>query len=112
MSKVWFLTGTSKGFGRVWAEAALERGDRPADTARDASTLDGLVGRYGDLVPPLALDVTDKAAVGAAVDEPPLRMLLGAHPFGVITEEYPRPLREWEDWQDGAASAQGDRVSA
>lgn len=28
MSKVWFITGTSKGFGRVWAEAALERGDK------------------------------------------------------------------------------------
>ena len=36
MSKVWFITGTSKGFGRIWAEAALERGDRVAATARDA----------------------------------------------------------------------------
>ena len=67
MSKVWFLTGTSKGFGRVWAEAALERGDRVAATARDVSTLDDLVDRYGDLVLPLTLDVTDKAAVDAAV---------------------------------------------
>lgn len=67
MSKVWFLTGTSKGFGRVWAEAALERGDRVVATARDASTLGGLVDRHGDLVLPLALDVTDKAAVDAAV---------------------------------------------
>jgi NAD(P)-dependent dehydrogenase (short-subunit alcohol dehydrogenase family) len=32
-SKVWFITGTSKGFGRVWAEAALARGDRVAATA-------------------------------------------------------------------------------
>lgn len=67
MSKVWFLTGTSKGFGRIWAEAALERGDRVAATARDITTLDGLVDRYGDLVLPIALDVTDKAAVDAAV---------------------------------------------
>ena len=36
MSKVWFITGTSKGFGRIWAEAALERGDRVAATARNA----------------------------------------------------------------------------
>ena len=36
--KVWFITGTSKGFGRVWAEAALERGDRVAATARDVAT--------------------------------------------------------------------------
>ena len=35
MPKVWFITGTSKGFGRIWAEAALARGDRVAATARD-----------------------------------------------------------------------------
>jgi NAD(P)-dependent dehydrogenase (short-subunit alcohol dehydrogenase family) len=54
--KVWFITGTSKGFGRVWAEAALERGDKVAATARDTRTLDDLVARYGDDVLPLQLD--------------------------------------------------------
>jgi NAD(P)-dependent dehydrogenase (short-subunit alcohol dehydrogenase family) len=68
-SKVWFITGTSKGFGRVWAEAALARGDRVAATARDVKTLQPLVEQYGDRVAALALDVTDKAAVGAAVAE-------------------------------------------
>ncbi len=68
-SKVWFITGTSKGFGRVWAEAALARGDRVAATARDVKTLAGLTERYGDLVAAIALDVTDKAAVGAAIGE-------------------------------------------
>ena len=68
-SKVWFITGTSKGFGRVWAEAALARGDRVAATARDATTLQPLVDQYGDLVAAIALDVTDKAAVAAAVAE-------------------------------------------
>jgi NAD(P)-dependent dehydrogenase (short-subunit alcohol dehydrogenase family) len=68
-SKVWFITGTSKGFGRVWAEAALARGDRVAATARDVKTLHPLVERYGDLVAALPLDVTDKAAVGVAVAE-------------------------------------------
>ena len=67
MSKVWFITGTSKGFGRIWAEAALERGDRVVATARNADTLTPLAERYGDLVLPLALDVTDKAAIDAAV---------------------------------------------
>jgi NAD(P)-dependent dehydrogenase (short-subunit alcohol dehydrogenase family) len=67
MSKVWFITGTSKGFGRVWAEAALERGDRVAATARDVSTLADLVERYGDNVLPIELDVTDKPTVDAAV---------------------------------------------
>jgi NAD(P)-dependent dehydrogenase (short-subunit alcohol dehydrogenase family) len=68
-SKVWFITGTSKGFGRVWAEAALARGDRVAATARDVKTLALLVEQYGDRVAPIALDVTDKAGVAAAVAE-------------------------------------------
>jgi NAD(P)-dependent dehydrogenase (short-subunit alcohol dehydrogenase family) len=65
--KVWFITGTSKGFGRVWAEAALERGDKVAATARDVGTLSDLVARYGDDVLPIALDVTDMQADQAAV---------------------------------------------
>jgi len=68
-SKVWLITGTSKGFGRVWAEAALARGDRVAATARNVKTLQPLVDQYGDLVAAIALDVTDKAAVAAAVAE-------------------------------------------
>lgn len=66
-SKVWFITGTSKGFGRIWTEAALARGDKVAATARDIKTLQGLVDAYGDRVLPLTLDVDDKAAVDAAV---------------------------------------------
>jgi NAD(P)-dependent dehydrogenase (short-subunit alcohol dehydrogenase family) len=65
--KVWFITGTSKGFGRIWAEAALARGDRVAATARNLDTLAPLAERYGDLVLALALDVTDKAGVDAAI---------------------------------------------
>src|SRR5579871_6172015 len=68
-SKVWFITGTSKGFGRIWAEAALARGDRVAATARDVTTLRPLVERYGERVAAITLDVTDKAAVHSAVGE-------------------------------------------
>lgn len=68
-SKVWFITGSSKGFGRVWAEAALERGDSVAATARDPGTLADLVQRYGDRVAARKLDVTDKAAVKSAIAE-------------------------------------------
>jgi NAD(P)-dependent dehydrogenase (short-subunit alcohol dehydrogenase family) len=68
-SKVWFITGTSKGFGRVWAEAALARGDRVAATARDVKTLAPLVERYGDKVSATTLDVTDKKAVGVSIAE-------------------------------------------
>jgi NAD(P)-dependent dehydrogenase (short-subunit alcohol dehydrogenase family) len=69
MSKVWFITGTSKGFGRIWAEAALERGDRVAATARDPRTLSELVERYGEAVLALQLDVTDRAQVDTAVQQ-------------------------------------------
>jgi NAD(P)-dependent dehydrogenase (short-subunit alcohol dehydrogenase family) len=68
-SKVWFITGCSKGFGRIWAEAALERGDKVAATARDASTLDALAEKYGDSVLTLALDVQDMDADFAAVKQ-------------------------------------------
>lgn len=65
--KVWFLTGASRGFGRVWTEAALRRGDRVAATARDVGTLDDLVAVHGDAILPLTLDVTDRDAVFDAV---------------------------------------------
>ncbi len=64
---VWFITGASRGFGRLWAQAALERGDQVAATARDIATLDGLVEQFGDNVMPIQLDVTDRAADFAAV---------------------------------------------
>jgi NAD(P)-dependent dehydrogenase (short-subunit alcohol dehydrogenase family) len=62
-TKTWFITGTSRGFGREWAIAALERGDRVVGTARDPGTLDDLVEKYGDALLALPLDVTDRAAV-------------------------------------------------
>lgn len=68
-SKTWFITGTSRGFGREWAIAALDRGDRVAATARSTDSLDDLVGQYGDAMLPLQLDVTDKAAVEQAVQQ-------------------------------------------
>lgn len=66
-SKVWFITGTSKGFGRIWAEAALQRGDKVVATARNVETLKDLAAKHGANVLPLALDVTDQAAVEKAV---------------------------------------------
>ena len=67
MAKTWFITGSSRGFGREWTEAALERGDHVAATARDVSLLTPLVERYGDAVLPVRLDVTDRVAVQEAV---------------------------------------------
>ncbi|MGI9126374.1 MAG: SDR family NAD(P)-dependent oxidoreductase, partial [Mycobacterium sp.] len=71
-SRVWFITGASRGLGRQWAIAALDRGDRVAATARDISALADLCNAYGDAVMPIRLDVTDRddcvAAVRAAHD--------------------------------------------
>jgi NAD(P)-dependent dehydrogenase (short-subunit alcohol dehydrogenase family) len=67
MSKIWFVTGSSRGLGRHFVEAALSRGDRVAATARNTANLDDLVASHGDAVLPLAMDVTDKAAVFASV---------------------------------------------
>ncbi|MFD8418532.1 SDR family NAD(P)-dependent oxidoreductase [Streptomyces sp. NPDC059466] len=65
-TKTWFITGASKGFGRQWTEAALERGDRVAATSRTTGAFDDLVEIHGDRLLPLALDVTDRTAVHAA----------------------------------------------
>ena len=62
MTKTWFITGASKGFGRQWAEAALERGDEVAATARQIETLDALVELHGDAVLPIQLEITDRDA--------------------------------------------------
>jgi len=67
--KVWFITGSSRGFGRVWAEAALQRGDKVAATARKLSSIADLKEKYNDNVLTLELDVTNAEQVKAAVQE-------------------------------------------
>ncbi len=67
MTKTWFITGTSRGFGREWAIAALERGDNVAATARNLDSLSDLADKYGERILPLQLDVTDREADFAAV---------------------------------------------
>jgi NAD(P)-dependent dehydrogenase (short-subunit alcohol dehydrogenase family) len=67
LAKTWFITGASRGFGREWATAALDRGDRVAAAARRVETLDDLHERYGDLVLPVELDVRDRAGAFSAV---------------------------------------------
>ncbi|MCD4536526.1 SDR family NAD(P)-dependent oxidoreductase [Nocardioides sp. cx-169] len=67
MSRNWFITGASCGFGRAFARAALERGDRVAATARERHAIDDLATAHPDTLVPLTLDVTDGAAVAAVV---------------------------------------------
>ena len=67
-TQVWFITGSSRGFGRELATAALEAGDSVVATARRPEQLHELVKQYGDRVLPVALDVTEPAAATAAVE--------------------------------------------
>jgi NAD(P)-dependent dehydrogenase (short-subunit alcohol dehydrogenase family) len=67
MSKVWLVTGSSRGLGREIVAAALAAGDRVVATARRPEQLADLAARYGERVSPVALDVTDDAAAEAAV---------------------------------------------
>jgi NAD(P)-dependent dehydrogenase (short-subunit alcohol dehydrogenase family) len=66
MSQTWLITGSSRGFGRELAARVLAPGDNLVATARRPADLDRLVGEYGDRVRAVAMD------------DPPLRLLLGA----------------------------------
>ncbi|RAO25607.1 Carbonyl reductase family member [Micromonospora noduli] len=65
--RTWFITGASRGLGRAFADAALDRGDRVVAAARTIATAD-FDEKYADRLLALTLDVTDRAAVIAAVD--------------------------------------------
>jgi len=67
MSKVWLVTGSSRGLGRALVEVALEAGDRVAATARHPERLQDLLDTYGDAVVALRLDVTDYDAAARVV---------------------------------------------
>lgn len=67
-TQTWFITGSSRGFGRALAVAVLEAGDRVVATARKPEQVADLGERYGDRVLALALDVTDADAAAAALD--------------------------------------------
>jgi NAD(P)-dependent dehydrogenase (short-subunit alcohol dehydrogenase family) len=69
MSKIWFVTGSSRGLGRAIVEAALEAGDQVVATARKPAQLDDLADRHGERILPLALDVTDNDQVQQAVQQ-------------------------------------------
>jgi NAD(P)-dependent dehydrogenase (short-subunit alcohol dehydrogenase family) len=67
-SKVWLITGSSRGLGRAFAQAAVEAGHRVVATARNPLQLNDLVSRYGDRVRALALDVTNEAQARQAIN--------------------------------------------
>jgi NAD(P)-dependent dehydrogenase (short-subunit alcohol dehydrogenase family) len=66
-TQTWFITGSSRGFGRALAVAALEAGDQVVATARKPEQLDDLVQEHGERLLPVALDVTDRSAAVAGL---------------------------------------------
>lgn len=69
MKKTIFITGASRGFGKIWAEAFLKRGDRVVATARNLDNLQDLVQKYGNSIYPIQLDVTDREAAFTATKQ-------------------------------------------
>jgi NAD(P)-dependent dehydrogenase (short-subunit alcohol dehydrogenase family) len=68
-SRVWFITGTSTGFGRLLAEALLKRGERVIATARDISKVADLPRQYPDKARAFTLDVTKPAEITSIVEQ-------------------------------------------
>jgi NAD(P)-dependent dehydrogenase (short-subunit alcohol dehydrogenase family) len=66
--RTWFVTGAGRGFGKEFAASALAAGDQVAATARNVEALADLVSEYGGAILPVALDVTDRDEVFAAVE--------------------------------------------
>lgn len=69
MSKTIFITGISKGFGRLWTEAFLKRGDRVVATSRDAESLNDLAQQYKGQLLVITLDITNRNSVFQAVQQ-------------------------------------------
>ncbi|MDB5136902.1 MAG: short-chain dehydrogenase/reductase [Mucilaginibacter sp.] len=67
MTKIWFITGSSRGLGRSLTEAVLAKGDKVAATARNTEALNDLVEKYAGQIYPIQLDVTDYGMVHQAV---------------------------------------------
>ena len=67
MSKVWLITGSSRGLGRSLAEAVLAHGDLLVATARNPEQLGDLVSTYGEQMRAVALDVTNPEQVRTAI---------------------------------------------
>ena len=69
MTKVWFITGSSRGLGKSLTEAVLAYGDKVAATARHLEQLKDLAKKYPTQILPLPLDVSDKSQIHSAIEQ-------------------------------------------
>ena len=89
MTRVWFITGSSRGLGRSLTTAVLAKGDLVAATARNPAQLNDLVAQYGNNILPVQLDVTDYKQVYKAVEDTSARfgridVLVNNAGFGIM----------------------------
>jgi NAD(P)-dependent dehydrogenase (short-subunit alcohol dehydrogenase family) len=68
MSQIWLITGSSRGLGRAFTEAALAAGHSVVAGARNPDQLADLRSKFGEKIHPVSLDVTNEARAKAAVD--------------------------------------------
>jgi len=68
MAKTIFITGASRGFGKIWLESFLKRGDKVAATSRNVDGLKYLKELYPDTFLSFQLDINDRSAVFAVVN--------------------------------------------
>jgi NAD(P)-dependent dehydrogenase (short-subunit alcohol dehydrogenase family) len=65
--KIWFITGASRGFGRVFTQYALQRGHRVVAAARNIEPFSSLTETASEGVLPVKLDVTEPKQIESAV---------------------------------------------
>jgi NAD(P)-dependent dehydrogenase (short-subunit alcohol dehydrogenase family) len=68
MTRTYFITGASSGFGRLLTEKLLVRGERVAATVRQEHILDDLKAQHGDRLWIANLDLTHTDAVRRVID--------------------------------------------
>src|SRR6266478_3199108 len=68
MSKIWLITGASRGLGRAFTEEALKAGHRVVAAARNSEHLINVASKFGDSVRAVSLDVTNEAQAKCALD--------------------------------------------
>ncbi|HEY4785953.1 MAG TPA: SDR family NAD(P)-dependent oxidoreductase, partial [Bacteroidales bacterium] len=68
-TKVWFITGSSRGLGRSITKAVLASGYNVAATARNPEQLSDLTQKFPNQILALQLDVNNKAQIHKAVEQ-------------------------------------------
>ena len=93
MSQIWLITGSSRGLGRAFTEAALAAGHSVVAGARNPDQLADLRSKFGEKIHPVSLDV-------ASQQEPPLRLLLGSDSYNAAEKSALDKLESDRKWKD------------